>query len=53
MIHTEEGLSVLITRGDDGKIVVELMGPEDEKDLKNEEPDIRIWLNEELIYEVK
>lgn len=46
------GLEVLAVRSaEDGKLSVEIMGPEDPKDnTKADEPDIRIWLNEALIY---
>jgi hypothetical protein len=46
-----DGLGVDIYRGEDGKLVVSITGPGD-KDLKGlGTPDIRIWLNEALIYE--
>jgi hypothetical protein len=46
-----DGLEVELHRADDGTLVVALTGPGDEKDLRGHgEPDIRIWLNEALIY---
>lgn len=47
-----DGLVVRIYRGeDDGKLVVEIEGPDESDTMKLGEPDIRIWLNEELIYD--
>jgi hypothetical protein len=46
-----DGLSIEICRGEDGKLVVWIDGPED--DLDRDElgsPDIRVRLNAEVIY---
>lgn len=45
-----DGLEVEVYRGEDGKLVVALTGPGDEDLTDEESPDIRIWLNEALIY---
>lgn len=50
-----EGLVVTLVRGEDGKIVVYLDGPGDRDLVPDGEPqggapDIRIWLNEALLY---
>lgn len=45
-----EGLEVEIYRADDGTLVVSLTGPGDDDLTAKEEPDLRIWLNEALIY---
>ena len=46
-----DGIEVDLYRGTDGKIVVDIIGPDDEKDANDlGEPDIRIWVNEALIY---
>jgi len=46
-----DGLEVDICRGEDGTLVVSITGPGEEKDLRPDtSPDIRIWLNEALIY---
>ena len=45
-----EGLEVNVYRGGDGTIVVDLLGPGDEDTTEKGEPDIRVWMNEALIY---
>lgn len=46
-----DGLEVDVYRGVDGKLVVDIIGPGDEKDmLEDTSPDIRVWMNEALIY---
>lgn len=45
-----EGLEVGVYRGEDGKLIIEITGPDDADLTDKEEPDIRIWLNEALIY---
>lgn len=46
-----DGLGVDVYRGVDGKLVVDIIGPGDEKDmLPDTSPDIRVWINEALIY---
>ena len=46
-----DGLEVEVYRGEDGKLVVSVTGPGDE-DLNDQgSPDIRVWINEALIYE--
>jgi hypothetical protein len=46
-----EGLEVNVYRGEDGTIVVDLLGPDDDADnTVAEGPDIRVWMNEALIY---
>ena len=48
-----DDLCVMIYRGQDGKLVVIIEGPGD-KDLDEiGRPDIRVWLNEDIIYEVE
>lgn len=47
------GIEVEVVRSqEDGKLVVRIDGPEEDKDLnaKDGSPDIRVWLNEALIY---
>ena len=47
-------LIVRIYRGEeDGKLVVEIEGPGDGDTTKLGSPDIRVWLNEVIIYEVE
>lgn len=51
--HTVEldGLQVTVYRShDDNKLVVDIEGPRDPDTLDTDEPAIRIWLNEALIY---
>jgi hypothetical protein len=45
-----DGLEVEVYRADDGTLVVGINGPGDDDLNANESPDIRIWLNEALIY---
>lgn len=46
-----DSLEVTIYRGKDDKLVVEISGPGDEHDqCDNGAPDIRVWMNEALIY---
>jgi hypothetical protein len=45
-----DGLEVEVYRADDGTLVVGINGPGDEDLTTEESPDIRIWLNEALIY---
>lgn len=46
-----DGLEVSIIRDSQGKSIVEIEGPDDNaRLLPNGSPDIRIWLNEALIY---
>lgn len=45
-----DGLEVNVYRGEDGKLVVDLLGPEDDDCLDDGQPDIRVWMNEALIY---
>lgn len=45
-----DGLQVDVYRGADGSLVVDVQGPKDEDLNEKQEPDIRIWLNEALIY---
>lgn len=54
-MHTKtaflDGLQVDVYRGEDGKLVVDITGPGDDEDLMPDtSPDIRIWLNDALIY---
>jgi len=46
-----DGLEVDICRGEDGKLVVSITGPGDGDLIDLGSPDIRIWLNDALIYE--
>lgn len=43
-------LEVNVYRGEDGTIVVDLLGPGDDDVTEAGEPDIRVWMNEALIY---
>ncbi len=46
-----EGLEINVYRSDrDNKLVVEITGPGQGGCTEGDEPDIRIWLNEALIY---
>ena len=45
-----DGLEVCVYRGEDGKLVVDLLGPGEDDTTESEEPDIRVWMNEALIY---
>jgi len=46
-----DSMTIRAYRGTDRRLVVDIEGPEDESDnLSNGSPDIRIWLNEALIY---
>lgn len=46
-----DGLEVSIMRDSQGKSIVEIEGPDDDtRLLPNGSPDIRVWLNEALIY---
>lgn len=46
-----EGLEIEVYRSErDGKIVVGLDGPSERDETEDGEPDIRIWVNEALIY---
>jgi hypothetical protein len=45
-----EGLEVELHRSDDGTLVASIAGPGDDDCKGKGEPDIRIWLNEALIY---
>lgn len=46
-----EGLEVEIRRSEvDGRLIVSITGPDEKDATDKSEPDIRIWLNEALIY---
>lgn len=45
-----DGLEVEITRGVDGALVVTISGPGDDDTTALGSPDIRVWLNDALIY---
>ena len=45
-----DGLSVELYRADDGTLVVGIDGPGDDDLTDEESPDIRVWMNEALIY---
>jgi len=45
-----DGLEVEITRGVDGALVVSISGPGDDDTTALGSPDIRVWLNDALIY---
>ena len=45
-----EGLEVDICRGEDGKLVVTISGPGDDDCTELGSPDIRVWVNDALIY---
>lgn len=47
---SQDELTVRICRAQDGKLVVEIEGPGDDDCIGYGVPDIRIWLNEALIY---
>lgn len=46
-----DSLEATIMRAEDGKLVVEIDGPSDDARLRPDgSPDIRVWLNDALIY---
>jgi hypothetical protein len=45
-----DGLEVELYRADDGTLVIGIDGPGDDDLTTDESPDIRVWMNEALIY---
>ena len=45
-----DGMEVALRRGSDGRLIVEIDGPGDSDTNELGAPDIRIWLNDALIY---